>query len=131
MSKVNGKLTPKQQRFVEEYVIDWNATQAAIRAGYSKRTADVIGIENLGKPRIAEEIAIYMEQKTQEADVKVSDIIQGMLRETEPQDDGSSATRISAWSWLGKYKRMWEQDQKNQQNTQINIHLTEHDLKVL
>ena len=40
-------MTPKQQRFVEEYLVDLNATQAAIRAGYSARTASQIGEENL------------------------------------------------------------------------------------
>lgn len=45
-----GKLTEKQQRFVDEYLIDLNATQAAIRAGYSVKTADAIGCENLTKP---------------------------------------------------------------------------------
>lgn len=49
-------LTPKQQRFVEEYLIDLNATQAAIRAGYSEKTAQQIGSENLLKPVIAAEI---------------------------------------------------------------------------
>lgn len=44
--------TVKQQRFIEEYTVDWNATQAAIRAGYSEKTADKIGSENLGKPDI-------------------------------------------------------------------------------
>lgn len=48
-----GKLTAKQARFVEEYMLDLNATQAAIRAGYSARTAASIGEENLRKPEIA------------------------------------------------------------------------------
>src|SRR5580692_10166886 len=47
------KLTPKQARFVQEYLIDLNAAQAAIRAGYSAKTARVIGHENLTKPDIA------------------------------------------------------------------------------
>lgn len=50
------KLTPKQQRFVQEYLVDFNATQAAIRAGYSAKTAQVIGAENLTKPMVAAEI---------------------------------------------------------------------------
>ena len=45
-----ANLTPKQQRFVEEYLIDLNATQAAIRAGYSEKTAKSVGHENLTKP---------------------------------------------------------------------------------
>lgn len=48
------KLTPKQERFCEEYLIDLNATQASIRAGYSKKTAQQIGAENLLKPVISE-----------------------------------------------------------------------------
>lgn len=50
-------LNPKQQRFVAEYLTDLNATQAAIRAGYSPRTAKQIGHENLTKPDIASAIA--------------------------------------------------------------------------
>ena len=46
-------LRPRQQRFVAEYMVDLNATQAAIRAGYSKRTAKSVGHENLTKPDIA------------------------------------------------------------------------------
>ena len=54
---MNAKLTPKQQRFIDEYLIDLNATQAAIRAGYSPRTARAIACENLAKPDIQEAIA--------------------------------------------------------------------------
>lgn len=50
------KLTNKQQAFVNEYLIDLNATQAAIRAGYSKKTAKDIACENLAKPYIKEAI---------------------------------------------------------------------------
>lgn len=53
----NAKLTPKQKRFVEEYVIDCNATQAAIRAGYSPKTAYSIGQENLKKTEVMKAIA--------------------------------------------------------------------------
>ena len=49
-------LNAKQERFVEEYLIDLNATQAAIRAGYSESTAAVIGCENLIKPNIQKAI---------------------------------------------------------------------------
>ena len=52
-----GRMTPKQQRFVDEYLIDLNATQAAVRAGYSAKTAHSVGHENLSKPEIASAIA--------------------------------------------------------------------------
>ena len=52
-------MTEKQKRFCEEYLIDTNATKAAERAGYSKKTAYSIGIENLRKP----EIKAYLDEK--------------------------------------------------------------------
>ena len=44
------RLTEKQKRFVDEYLIDYNATKAALRAGYSEKTAKQMGTENLAKP---------------------------------------------------------------------------------
>ena len=49
-------LTPKQEKFVQEYLIDLNGSAAAVRAGYSKKSASVIASENLGKPYIASRI---------------------------------------------------------------------------
>ena len=57
------KLTPKQQRFCDEYLIDMNGTQAAIRAGYSKKTAYAIAIENLKKPMLKNYISERMAEK--------------------------------------------------------------------
>lgn len=57
------KLTEKQKLFVNEYLIDLNATQAAIRAGYSKKNADKIGSELLGKTRVAEAIHTAQEER--------------------------------------------------------------------
>lgn len=61
-------LSDKQIRFCEEYLIDLNATQAAVRAGYSKKTANRIGSENLSKPDIQD----YIQKKQQELKKKLS-----------------------------------------------------------
>lgn len=58
-----GKLNERQARFVAEYLVDLNATQAAIRAGYSQRTAYRTGADNLKKPQIAEAIREAMEDR--------------------------------------------------------------------
>lgn len=58
-----AKLTAKQQRFVDEYLIDLNATQAAIRAGYSKKTAYSIGEQNLKKLEVQKQIEERMAAK--------------------------------------------------------------------
>lgn len=56
-------MTEKQKRFCDEYLISLNATQAAIKAGYSKKTAGVIGDENLKKPYIREYLDKRMAEK--------------------------------------------------------------------
>ena len=66
---MDKKLTPKQQRFIDEYLIDLNATQAAIRAGYSKKTAQRIGSENLLKPVIQEAIQSALQKQQQRTEI--------------------------------------------------------------
>jgi phage terminase small subunit len=60
-------LTPKQRAFIDEYLVDLNATQAAIRAGYSPDTAGSIGHENLKKPEIAAAIAERKAKRSEDA----------------------------------------------------------------
>ena len=61
-----AKLTPRQQRFCDEYLIDLNATQAAIRAGYSEKTAKQIGQQNLTKVDLKNYIQERMAAKEKE-----------------------------------------------------------------
>ena len=61
--RMSNKMTAKQKRFCDEYLIDLNATQAAIRSGYSKKSARVIAKENLTKPYIKEYIEKRMAEK--------------------------------------------------------------------
>jgi phage terminase small subunit len=73
-------MTPKQARFVSEYLIDLNATQAAIRAGYSKRTARQQGQENLTKPVIAEAVAKATAEKMAEIDFSSARVLKELAR---------------------------------------------------
>lgn len=66
---VPKKLRPRELRFVEEYLIDLNATQAAIRAGYSPKTASVIGYENINKPHIRVEIERQQQQRSERTQI--------------------------------------------------------------
>lgn len=70
-----AKLTEKQQRFVDEYLIDLNATQAAIRAGYSAKNADKIGSELLGKTRVAEAISEKMADRSKRTGVNQDRVV--------------------------------------------------------
>ncbi len=70
-----NKLTDKQKRFVDEYVIDFNGTQAAIRAGYSKHTAKEQASQHLTKPHIQEAV----QKKTKKIEEKSELSVQWVL----------------------------------------------------
>lgn len=70
-------LTRKQRAFIDAYVVNFNATQAAINAGYSQKTAGAIGHENLNKPEIKKEIDAIVQQRIMQRDqalAKLADI---------------------------------------------------------
>ena len=74
-----ANLTPKQQRFVEEYLIDLNATQAAIRAGYSEKTANEIGAENLAKPSIAKAIQEALQERRERVQIDADYVLKRLV----------------------------------------------------
>lgn len=73
-------MTKKQKRFVEEYLIDLNATQAAIRAGYSSDTAGSIGAENLKKPEIKSRIDKAMAERSRRTGINQDRVLQELAR---------------------------------------------------
>lgn len=68
-------LTEKQLRFVDEYIIDLNGTQAAIRAGYSTRTARAIAAENLTKPSIVAAIQAAMDARAERTQITADQVL--------------------------------------------------------
>lgn len=97
MEKAEKKLTPKQQRFVDEYLIDLNATQAAIRAGYSAKTAGQTGDENLKKPEIMEKIQAALQARQERTELTADEVIND-LREVRDIALGRKAVRVSVKS---------------------------------
>lgn len=73
-------LTEKQRRFVAEYLVDLNATQAAIRAGYAAKRADAMGYENLRKPEIAAAVAEAMQQRAKRTEITQDRVLQELAR---------------------------------------------------
>jgi phage terminase small subunit len=70
-----GKLNPRQQRFCEEYIIDLNATQAALRAGYCARTVNQTGPKKLVKVGIQNEIARLKSERSERTLIKADDVV--------------------------------------------------------
>lgn len=73
-------MTKKQKRFVEEYLIDLNATQAAIRAGYSPDTAQQIGSENLSKPVIKNAIDRAIAERSRRTGINQDRVIRELAK---------------------------------------------------
>ena len=90
-------LTAKQERFVAEYLIDLNATQAAIRAGYKEKSAYAVGAENLRKPQIAEAIAKAQAARSERTEVTMDWVVSQLAIEATREGEGASHTgRIAA-----------------------------------
>jgi phage terminase small subunit len=75
-----SKLTAKQQAFVDEYLIDLNATQAAIRAGYSVKRASEIGYQLLQKTTVSEAIAVAMAERSKRTSISQDRILQQLAK---------------------------------------------------
>lgn len=72
-------MTPKQSRFVAEYLIDLNATKAAERAGYSKKCAEKQGSENLGKPEIRAAIDAALARRAERTEMSADDVVRELI----------------------------------------------------
>lgn len=134
-----SKLTIKQKRFVDEYIISGNATDAAIKAGYSKRTAKSIGAENLTKPDIVnalrekereiqskkiakqEEVLEYLTSILRGEETQQTLIGVGKGAQTITDIELSAADKIKAAELIGKRYGMWTDKVELESNSQVVI----------
>lgn len=100
-----GKLTDKQRSFIEHYCSNgFNATQAAISAGYKETNAKQQGCENLAKPDVQDAIQEFMSKATKKALLTTEDVVKGLIKEAEYEGEGASpSARVSAWKALTDY----------------------------
>ncbi len=107
-----AKLRKKQEKFCHEYLIDLNATQAAIRAGYSKHTAKEMGYEHLTKPHIQDFISELQAETRDRTLVTVDFVINGIKDIAE--DGEQENNRLKAFDMLGKHLGVYEIDNTQQ-----------------
>lgn len=102
------KLTAKQEQFCKEYLIDLNATQAAIRAGYSENTASETGYENLRKPQLAEKIQALMSERSKRTEIDADYVLSGIKDLTDRltfSEDPAKAYK--GYELLGKHLKLF------------------------
>lgn len=102
------KLTPKQQAFCEEYVANGgNAAAAAIKAGYSPKTAYSIGSENLTKPEIRDRIEELSRPQRERRIATAQDLLQA-LTDIINNPEEKTADRLKAIGMMGDYRSLWD-----------------------
>lgn len=111
-------LTAKQAAFVAEYLIDLNATQAAIRAGYSEKAAKAIGAENLTKPDVQEALQQAMQARAERTEItqdKVLKDVEAIKLDAMRAKIGKDGTEeminhtaaLKACELQGRHLKMW------------------------
>ena len=111
-------LTPKQQKFADEYIVDFNATQAAIRAGYSPKTAGSQAFDLLKKPEMQDAIAAASKKASEKAALTVESVLSGVQAVLEDatqkvyDKDGNQvmldrANALKSLEMQGKYLQMF------------------------
>lgn len=116
-----ANLTAKQEMFCREYLVDLNATQAAIRAGYSEASAKQAGYENMTKPDLQERISILMAERTQRVTVSADYVLERakmMHEECWNRDDAKNS--IAALKLVGDHVNV----QAFKQHTEISGGIT-------
>lgn len=106
--------------FVKEYLVDLNATQAAIRAGYSEDSAQQIGAENMLKPVIAVAINKGKQDRAEKVDISAQDVLESIKRirdKAEAADKNTDA--LKANELLGKHLKLFTD--KIEQETTITV----------
>lgn len=106
-------LTPKQQAFCDNYIVSHNATDAAIKAGYSRRTARSVGSENLTKPDIKK----YLEEHAKEAHtskIATATEILEFLTDTVRNKEYGLKDRLKAAQMLGDHFALYKDAQETQ-----------------
>ena len=141
MSSITKGLTQKQRRFIDEYIISGNATQAAIKAGYSKKTAVVTATENLRKPNIKAEIQARNAEIQSEKTADMTEVMEYLTSVMRGEQTESVATskgifsgvevsakdRIKAAELIGKRNGAWTDKKELSGDLNIDIGVGDYD----
>ena len=113
-----ANLTPKQQRFVEEYLIDLNATQAAIRAGYSEKTAKVIAAQNLSKLNVQEAIEEAQNKRQEQTQIDAAYVLKRLVEidQMDVLDIMDNQMKIRP---VNEWPKVWRQYVVNLENLEL------------
>jgi phage terminase small subunit len=101
-------LTPKQEMFCKEYIVDMNGTQAAIRAGYSAKTANEQASDLLAKPNIKQYVQSLMDERSKRTEINADYVLNGIKEATEAlKKDSKHSETFKGYELLGKHLKLF------------------------
>lgn len=103
------KLTDKQQRFCEEYLVDLNATQAAIRAGYKQKTAYSQGQRLLKNVEIQQHMAELMNKRSERTGINADFVVEELYKVAKADVELKGSDKLKALELLGKHLGLFGQ----------------------
>ena len=115
-------LTPRQKRFVDEYLVDLNATQAAIRSGYKEHTAKEQGYDLLTRTHIKAAVADRMRSREERTQVSQDLVVKRLAKfafESIPLDEIKHSDVIKCLELLGKHLGMFEKEKINMTDEEL------------
>ncbi len=123
-------LNHRQQRFVEEFIVDLNATQAAIRAGYAENSAHVTGCRLLSNDKVSEAIAVGKAEMAERAGVsqdwvikKLQAVHDASMERTKAGTAHNPAAANRSLELIGKHGGMWQEGHvAGDIQIQVNVH---------
>jgi phage terminase small subunit len=101
-------MTGKQKAFVREYLVDLNAKEAAVRAGYAESVAARTGYKLLHKPEVRAEVDLHQQARAERVQITQDDVLEGLIenaREARAANQYSASTQ--AWGLVGKHLGMF------------------------
>lgn len=122
---VEGKLTPKQNKFIKEWIKTGDGTNSAIKAGYSKKTARFIASENLTKPYIKSKIEKVMSKEAEELGLNAEYVLLKLKKFAESDSEKIAPTVLKSIELIGRHLKMFHEHEKI-----IDMRLSEHKMMI-
>jgi phage terminase small subunit len=113
-------MNSQKQRFINAYLVNSNATQSAIDAGYSEKTASAQGSRLLKNEAVNKALQQAQDDAGERNKIKIDHVLNGLLSEAQDKSEGSSpSARVSAWVHLGKHLGMFTNKVENTHKLEI------------
>lgn len=122
------KLTPKQRKFVKEYIETGNATTASINAKYSEKSARQIGSENLSKPYIKEAIEKVMSKEAEELGITTRYVLQRLKGFADSENEKIASQILKSIELLGRHLKMFHENDLNVKLSEEEKHKKNHEI---